>query len=50
MIESIKQLGILVGKTKKYWLIPIILLLIIIVMLIVAAQIAPVPLFMYPLI
>lgn len=49
MIESIKQLFILARKTRNYWLIPVILLFVIVVLVVVAAQIAPVPLFIYPL-
>jgi hypothetical protein len=50
MLESIKQLFLLLKGSKKMWLIPIVLLLVIVVLLVVAAQIAPVPVFIYPLI
>jgi len=50
MLETIKQLFILITKTDKMWLIPVFLLLIIIVLVVISAQIAPVPIFIYPLI
>lgn len=50
MITTIKQLFILLFKSKKIWLIPIILTLVIVVLLVIAAQISPVPVFLYPLI
>jgi len=50
MIESIKQLLVLVAKSDKIWLIPVILTLVIIALLIISAQISPVPIFIYPLI
>ena len=50
MLETIKQLFILITKTDKMWLIPAFLLLIIIVLVVISAQIAPVPIFIYPLI
>ncbi|MBI4974121.1 hypothetical protein HZC27_05945 [Candidatus Roizmanbacteria bacterium] len=50
MFETIKQFFILATKSKKIWIIPIILLLIIIALLIISAQVAPVPVFLYPII
>jgi len=50
MIESIKQLLVLVAKSDKIWLIPVILTLVIVALLIISAQISPVPIFIYPLI
>lgn len=50
MLESIRQLLQLALKTDKIWLVPILLLLVIIALLIISAQIAPVPIFMYPII
>ncbi len=50
MLEVIKQLFILISKSKKFWLIPIIIALIIISVVIIAAQLSPVPVFLYPLI
>ncbi len=50
MIETIKQLLILATKSKKVWLIPLVLTLVIIALLIITAQIAPVPIFLYPII
>lgn len=50
MFESIRQLFILVSKTDKIWLIPILLLLFIIALLIISAQISTVPVFLYPFI
>ncbi|MEM5829486.1 MAG: DUF5989 family protein [Candidatus Aenigmatarchaeota archaeon] len=39
-----------IWKTKKWWLVPLICLLFILGLLTIAAQVSPVPLFMYPLI
>jgi len=50
MFETIKQLLILVTKSNKIWLIPIVLTLIIIALLVISAQISPVPIFLYPII
>ena len=50
MFESIRQLLILTSKSKKVWLLPIFLLLVIIALLVISAQIAPVPVFLYPII
>lgn len=50
MLESVKQLLALALKTDKVWLIPILLLLIIIALLIISSQIAPIPIFLYPII
>ena len=50
MFQSLKQLFILAGKSKKAWLIPLFLLLIIAALLIISAELAPVPLFLYPII
>lgn len=50
MLDSIKQLCILAAKSKKVWLIPLFLLLIIVALLVISAELAPVPLFLYPII
>jgi hypothetical protein len=50
MVESIKQLLLLVKNTKKDWLIPVILFFIIVAMLIIASQIVPIPFFIYPIV
>lgn len=50
MFATIKQLLVLALNTKKIWLIPLFLLFVIVALLVVSAQIAPVPLFIYPLI
>ncbi len=50
MFESIRQLLILASKSKKVWLLPIFLLLVVIALLVISAQIAPVPVFLYPII
>lgn len=50
MFESIKQIFILGTKSKKIWILPLVLLLIIIALLVISAQIAPVPVFIYPII
>lgn len=50
MFASAKQLFILLTKSNKVWIIPVILLLIIIALLVVFAQISPVPIFLYPII
>ena len=50
MFRSLKQLFILLTKSNKIWVIPVILLLIIIALLIISAQISPVPIFLYPII
>lgn len=50
MLESIKQLLILALKSKKIWIIPIVLFLVILALIIISAQLAPVPVFIYPLI
>lgn len=49
MLHTVKQLSILLSKSDKLWLIPVILLLIIMALLIMSAQISPVPLFLYPI-
>lgn len=49
MFETVKQLITLSLKSRKIWIIPVILLLIIIALLIVTAQVAPVPVFLYPI-
>ncbi len=49
-MEAIKQLIILMRKSNKVWLIPLILLFCIFGLLIISAQISPVPIFLYPLI
>lgn len=50
MFETIKQLLVMVSKSNKIWIIPIILLLIIIALLVINAQISPLPIFIYPII
>ncbi|MCJ7792621.1 MAG: DUF5989 family protein [Candidatus Marinimicrobia bacterium] len=50
MVASIHQILILLLKTKKIWIIPIILTLVIIAIIIISAQVSPVPVFLYPLI
>ncbi|HVZ58323.1 MAG TPA: DUF5989 family protein [Patescibacteria group bacterium] len=50
MLESIRQIFILLTHSKKIWLLPLLLFLIIIALLVIGAQIAPIPLFLYPLI
>lgn len=50
MFESVKQLATLATKSKKIWLLPIILALIIVALLVVSANLAPIPIFLYPLI
>jgi len=50
MFETIKQLLILISKSKKIWIVPIILLLVIIALLVISAQISPLPIFIYPII
>lgn len=50
MFEVARQLWILIKKTDKLWLIPLLLVLVILGLLIVGAQISPVPVFIYPLI
>ncbi|VVA44122.1 conserved hypothetical protein [Candidatus Roizmanbacteria bacterium] len=50
MFESTKQLFMLVLKSKKIWIIPVVLFLIIIGLLIISAQISPLPIFLYPII
>ena len=50
MFESVKQLLILAGKSRKIWIVPIILLLIIIALLVINAQISSLPIFIYPII
>ncbi len=50
MFEVIKQVSILIRKTNKIWLVPILLLFIIVVLMVISAQISPVPIFMYPFI
>ena len=50
MFEAVRQISILATKSKKIWLLPIVLLLIIIALLIVAAQVSPLPVFIYPII
>ncbi len=50
MVEVLKQLFTLLGKTDKVYLIPIILLLIIVALLVISSSVSPVPIFIYPLI
>lgn len=50
MFESIKELVNLGFNSRKIWIIPIILFLIIIALIVFAAQVSPVPLFIYPII
>ncbi len=50
MFDSIKELINLGFNSRKIWIIPIILLLVIIALIVFAAQISPVPLFIYPII
>lgn len=50
MIASIQQLLLLLAKSKKIWIIPVILSLVIIALIVIAAQTSPVPIFLYPLI
>ncbi|HKC05020.1 MAG TPA: hypothetical protein VKC54_04060 [Patescibacteria group bacterium] len=49
MFASIKQLFVLLTHMRKKWLIIVILSLIIIALLIISAQIAPLPVFLYPI-
>ena len=49
MFHTIKQLLILTTKSKKAWLIPLFLLLVIIALLVISAELAPVPIFLYPI-
>jgi len=49
MFKSIKQLFILLTKSNKIWIIPIILLFIIVALLVISAQLSPVPVFLYPI-
>jgi uncharacterized integral membrane protein len=49
MFSTLTELGKLVMKSKKIWVVPIVLFLIIIALLIVAAQTSPVPVFLYPI-
>jgi len=49
MLGTLKQLLILIKKTDKIWFIPIILFLIIVALLAIGAQIAPIPIFVYPI-
>ncbi|CAN5178078.1 hypothetical protein BH09PAT1_BH09PAT1_5120 [soil metagenome] len=50
MLEAAKQIAILLTHSHKIWLIPILLLLIILALIIIGAQIAPIPIFLYPII
>jgi hypothetical protein len=50
MFETTRRLWHLLTNSHKIWLIPIILLLILIGILVVGAQVAPLPIFLYPLI
>jgi hypothetical protein len=50
MFESVRQLAHLASKSNKVWLLPIILALIIVALLVVSANLAPIPIFLYPLI
>lgn len=50
MFGVIRQLVTLACASRKLWLLPILLALIIVALLIVSAGIAPVPIFLYPLI
>lgn len=49
MFSSIKQLGTLITKSKKIWIIPIVLFVVIVALLIISAQISPLPVFLYPI-
>lgn len=49
MFSSIKQLRVLITKSKKIWIIPILLFAIIVALLIISAQISPLPVFLYPI-
>jgi hypothetical protein len=48
-MKVIKQLLTLIKKSNKLWIVPVILLLIIVALLVIAAQVSPVPLFIYPI-
>jgi len=50
MFESLRQILILIFKSKKAWIIFILLFLLIIALLIISSQVSPVPVFLYPLI
>lgn len=50
MLSAIKQLFILIKKTDKIWIIPIVLLLVIVALIVIGANISPVPLFLYPIV
>jgi len=49
MRGSIKQLVTLATQSKKIWVLPVVLFLIIIALLIISAQLAPLPVFLYPI-
>lgn len=49
MFGAIKQLLMLVFKSKKIWIIPVVLTFVIVALLIVSSQITPVPIFLYPI-
>ncbi len=49
-METFKQLFNLLFSSKKIWLIPIVLALVIVALLVISAQVAPVPVFLYPII
>jgi len=50
MFEGTKALWRLLKRTDKIWLIPALLFLVIIALLVIAAQISPVPIFLYPIV
>lgn len=50
ILSTVKNLLQLMNASRKVWLIPVVLFLIIIALIVVAAQISPVPVFLYPLI
>lgn len=50
MFSAAKQVILLIKKTDKIWLLPLLLMFVIIALLVTAAQISPVPVFLYPFI
>jgi len=50
MFEPARQLLRLALQSRKIWLLPIVLALVIVALLVVSANLAPVPIFLYPLI
>lgn len=50
MFESIKQIIILLFKSKKAWIIPVLLAFLIVGLVIAIAQTSPLPMFIYPII